>query len=756
MRWQKRARFGVALFGIVFAVIVYFAIGERQQAAQQARPTRLDPKAILESAGAILQQFREAKQDYEITAERQLTYEGGATKLINITIKVRGKEGRDFVVTGGEAEASEGQKDLKIRGDVKLMASDGFVVTAAEATFNETDATLTVPGDVEFEKGRMSGSGVGMTYDQNSDVLVLQQDAHVEVQDDAGNTMTDFTAGAATLARQDNYLALEGSVHVLRGEQVLEADKGLARLTENEEHITFIELRGNSRVVGGGAFDSMTARDIDLDYTDDGTVLERVKLSGGGAIVMVGRDGASGRQFLGESLDLVFAADKTLTSVVGRDNVRLDLPAAAEAPARSVKARAMDAVGQAGKGLTGARFADDVEYREEARAGSAARVARSRGLQVTLADDAITSAVFQGNVRFEEQGLQASGGTAQYDPGKGSLRLAGVEGGRGPRVADDQITIEADAIDVALQGRRMLAKGNVKTTLQPRKSDGKTAATRLPGLLEQEQPANVNADMLDYQGEGGKAVYTGTAALWQGETAVRGNVITLDQKTGDLLATGAARAILLLDKEMSIGTGPQIRYEDKGRRVTFGLPAPPPAPPAPAVPAAPGVITPVPAAITPAPAAITPAPVVIAPPVVAPVVAPVAAPVVSSTPSQLNGPQGNLQAQIIEVILAPGGGRAERLEAYTNVTARVDTRIATGDRLTFFTEDERYLLSGIATVPVKMVEQSGQTAGMGPSCRQTTGRTVTFFKSTERIIVDGEEEIRTQSRRGGPCPQTAR
>ena len=44
--------------------------------------------------------------------------------------------------------------------------------------------------------------------------------------------------------------------------------------------MTFIELRGNARVAGGGAFDSMSARDIDLDYTDDGVTLERVALRG--------------------------------------------------------------------------------------------------------------------------------------------------------------------------------------------------------------------------------------------------------------------------------------------------------------------------------------------------------------------------------------------------------------------------------------------------------------------------------------------
>ena len=51
-----------------------------------------------------------------------------------------------------------------------------------------------------------------------------------------------------------------------------------------------------------------------------------------------------------------------------------------------------------------------------------------------------------------------------------------------------------------------------------------------------------------------------------------------------------------------------------------------------------------------------------------------------------------------------------------------------------------------ATVPVKIVEE----------CRETIGRTVVFFKSADRIIVDGNEEVRTQSSRSGPCQTPAR
>jgi len=207
-----------------------------------------------------------------------------------------------------------------------------------------------------------------------------------------------------------------------------------------------------------------------------------------------------------------------------------------------------------------------------------------------------------------------------------------------------------------------------------------------------------------YDGDAGRASYTGAAALWQGETAIRGNTILLDQTRGDLLATGAARSTIALTTGTSVGTANEIRYGDVTRTLTYE--SPPPV-----------------------------KPVAVVPPAIAP-------PPVPFVPSRLSGPQGDVSAARIELVLAKTGSQLERLEAYTAVNVRLDTRVATGDRLTYFTEDERYVITGIATVPVKIVEE----------CRETSGRTVTFFKSTERIIVDGNEEVRTQSKRGGPCP----
>ena len=369
-RWQKHARWGLAAFGVVFAFVVYAAIGKRPTASAVQAPARLDAKAILESANARFQQYLGERQDYVIEAERQLTYEGGATKFVNVVIRVKQREGRDFVVSGREAQAGDNRKDLEVSGDVKLIASDGFVANTDRATFNQDDATVRVAGPVSFQKGRMSGSGVGMTYNQMTDVLTLAQQARVVVAGDTGKPVNEFSSGSATLSRVENYLALEGDVHALRGDQVLDANQGRALLSEDDEHITFIELRGDSQVAGGSAFESMTASDIDLDYTDDGSILERAQLTGNGVIKMAGGEEGPGRQFAGDVLELAFAPDASLTKAVGRGNVVVDLPASPGAPARSVRAQAFEATGAAGKDLDAARFDDQVEYREGAAAGA--------------------------------------------------------------------------------------------------------------------------------------------------------------------------------------------------------------------------------------------------------------------------------------------------------------------------------------------------------------------------------------------------
>ena len=211
----------------------------------------------------------------------------------------------------------------------------------------------------------------------------------------------------------------------------------------------------------------------------------------------------------------------------------------------------------------------------------------------------------------------------------------------------------------------------------------------------------VSGDQLEYAGSGGRAVYTGRAILSQGaSTTIRAQAITLDRETGNLTATGDAVSRLVLDKGNSVGRAHEIRYDDARRTIAY-----------------------------------SPAPL-------GPTSGKGGLPAEAEPSVQLNVPDGDITAQRIEVVL--GEGRAlERLEGYRDVTVTIESRIATGARLTIHSGSGQYVMAGAPGAPVRIWDRASN------SC--TTGSTVTFFKDGERMTVDGQEFMRTQTRGGGPC-----
>jgi lipopolysaccharide export system protein LptA len=105
-----------------------------------------------------------------------------------------------------------------------------------------------------------------------------------------------------------------------------------------------------------------------------------------------------------------------------------------------------------------------------------------------------------------------------------------------------------------------------------------------------------------------------------------------------------------------------------------------------------------------------------------------------------------VRADRIAVVLEEGTSATERLDASGTVTLRLDAKRGTSQRLVYVASEQRYELIGTAAAPVSIVE----------SCRATTGKTLIFYGSTDRILVDGNEEIRTQTRSGGPCVPSTR
>jgi LPS export ABC transporter protein LptC len=696
--WQKRLRIALAIFGIVFAGWVYRSIGERPVTTPAKPVDRLDPKAMVETTQAVLQQVRGTEQEFQIKSQRTLTYADGSAKHVQVEITVRKADGRVFVVTAGEALAGPNQVELQLSGGVKVSVNDGFELTTDHGTFNQNESIARAPGAVTFKKGHMSGSGSGATYNQKSDVLIITEHARVLVTD-AGKASLDGTAGTATLDRVMDVLFMESAVHVLRGGQVIDAQKVMAGLSPDEDVVTHLELRGNASVQGGdGPLQSMKAEAIDLDYSDDGTSLERAILNGAASLSTAADEHTSARHMAGEGLDVQMAGDGTVSQIAGRGGVHLDLPAGEAMPLRGVSAKTFDASAKPGSGLDEIRFRNDVVYQEGGKSGAAAREVRAQSLSTSLAGDVLTEAFFSGGVTFEEQDLRAVAVEARYQPEQKLLNLY-AGGGVRPHVNDDRIYVEADAIDVTLEGHDMTARGNVRTSLTGRSSassDRSGEGGRLPKLLKEGQPASVNAERLEYGASTNRAEYRGNATLVQGDTAIRGDSIVIDQQKGDLLAAGSARSTLVLDAGRTDGRANDIRYDEARRTVTYSSEG----------------------------------------------IAPTTPQRATVPLAQVSGPDGDMRAERIEIVLAERENAVNRVEGYNRVTIVLGSRTASGSRLTYHAEEERYVMAGAGATPVSFRE----------SCRETTGRTLTFFKSTDRIVVDGNETRRTETK---PCTPPA-
>jgi lipopolysaccharide export system protein LptA len=339
--------------------------------------------------------------------------------------------------------------------------------------------------------------------------------------------------------------------------------------------------------------------------------------------------------------------------------------------------------------VTAMRFEENVVFAESAAKDRGARTARSRTLDLRInpGSGALDDARFAGGVRFEDSGLVAQSGEATYRQGGTGLDLRGKSGSADPFVNDETIRVDAESIDLTLAPRRMVAKGKVRSVLQPSKSRAGGPSKR-PGLLGDTEPVNVIAGELTYDEDARRGVYAGQSRLWQGDTVIQAERIVLDESGGNLSAEGGVTTTLALTSDAepkqtggrpatTILRGGTFTYRDETRKAIY------------------------------------------------------------DTKAQMNGEQGDLRADHIELSLAAAENALDRLDARGSVDVTLDKRRATGATLVYRPANERYEISG---APGRFIDE----------CNESAGKTLTFFKSSDRVIIDGNEEVRTETR-GGKC-----
>jgi len=707
LTWQKRARLAVLVVAVGVILAVFATTRRREQPPPPASVPRVDPAAVIESSGAFLVQVKGERETVTIRAAKQLSYPDGSTRLLGVTVTSQ-RQGKTFVATGEEARVGENQTNLDMKGNVRMTASDGLAASADSATYSQTEGIVRAPGPVTFKRGRMSGRGVDFSYDENRDLIGLSDNTNVKIGGEKkGDDPTDITAGSAVLARQDQFVSFERSVHILHGTQVITADAALGDLTDGGNHLSGLELSGSARIetpnARAGELKLMSGDVINLTYYENSQVLQRAVVTGNSSLQIAGERGTPERVLHAQNVEIGMAPDgTTVTSLNGRDQVVLDLPGGKGQPSKSVRSNVLVASGAAGTGLTSAVFTEAVEYRETGGMPPVKREVTSRTLTTALNGGLgdIREAVFAGSVRLRDEngGAAANAANMRYDIPTGQVELTGSPGGGVPRVVNDQIAVDAARVEMTIEGSKMKATGGptpVRTVLLPPKAGAKDAR-RTPGIMQQDRPVNVSSRELIYAGgEHSTAEFIGAAALWQdAETRINGEKILVDSKTGNVNAQGSVISLMFVqdtnpttnvrETTRSTGQGQQMLYDDALRTLTY------------------------------------------------------------TTKARVVGPQGDLTGENIVLTLGANGQDVERLEAKENVTLKEADRTTIGDHLTYVAATAEYNMAGKGRL-VRMLRTTPE------GCRKSEGSLLTFSRATDTLRIEGRDETRTHSSSDAGC-----
>ena len=756
--WQRPARVGLASFAVTFGITLLYTMSDRAAPPAGRAFVPVDPAAVMESRGARIT----LGDGSVIVADRHFAYDDGSARLVGVEVIVpAGDDRTGFRIRSGEAAGVEETGEWRLAGAVTIETGDGLSGSTSEASYADTTGIVTMPEPAEFEQGWMRLAGDAARYDRRRGLVNLGPRAVVELQLGVDGDAPSFriAAGGAEVDRLAGVMRFNEAVTVDAGGSRMQADAVVIRFDPDAARLHAIELSGGARVLGQDAGDTdlreMSAETIVVTYRDDeleraalaggarilggdtgpgqlrdlsapeidvhyrGGAPELATLSGGARVELFGdRPGAPGASIAGGSVEVALQTGAAgVDELQARERVRLELPAA-EGAVRVIRAQALDIgndarVGDAvtaDGGMPGhevapldggtpagglaAVFDGSVELRESnvpPAAASDDRIMRADRMEAILSEGfgRLTQTRFLGNVMLAAGDISAEADEATYAPDEALFTLlAAGAAGRTPRLDDQRGFMQAVTIVVGLDGPDVEAIQDVKGALGSTESGGATAAVR-PGLFAEGPPIHLAAGRFAYDAASSLATYSEGARLWQGTTEFRGQTIAIDETTGNIAAEGSVRTrTTMLQNDAELGDAVETATQGRAESLLFDN---------------------------------------------------LSRQATYTTDAVVSSPRFTLGSETIELLLHDDARTLDRIRAAGDVTLELETRSVTGGTLSYDDREGRYDLTG---EPVRVIEE------MEEECRETTGRSVTFYADGESISADGQSAERTASTSG--------
>ena len=205
-----------------------------------------------------------ARSRFASSTTTLLTYADGSTKMLDVTVTTErdGRNVRRSQATKGRSGSAR-LDDRACRATCTLRPATAWSSRPTARPTLDSDGIVRAPGPVDFSRGRMTGSGVGLTYDKNQDMLTILDQAvvHVDARR-AGRGRDGHRLRRARVPPQRAHHSLRPRDEGARANaRIIEADTAVAHLTADEEQLEAVELRGQSRITGPKATSGGVAGD---------------------------------------------------------------------------------------------------------------------------------------------------------------------------------------------------------------------------------------------------------------------------------------------------------------------------------------------------------------------------------------------------------------------------------------------------------------------------------------------------------------
>jgi lipopolysaccharide export system protein LptA len=543
---RRRLEFFVLAFGVVFLGLVafYFRPGRRpaSRAAREGLPSAPESadagQATSVARGFDYTETVGGKPSFRIRAERTVAF-GPAAGLVpnayaleKVALTVYPEEGQAVTAYADRADYDRRTGAAVLTGNVRWSDDRGASGETARVSFEPSTRTLVIPGAVHFSRGAFLLDAASGRYDVARREATLNGPVRGTGSGADSAGLSELAADSAVYRREQATVELAGHVAAAtRSGDRLACERAVLKLQDTGQRLEWARAEGH--------------------------VTGELSSAAGGPT----RPSAAPRRYSGEQGAFLFGADGSLHSLALTGS-----PAEVDEPGRRVRARSIEIGLELGRARS-ARAQGEVRIESPDSSTSCERAT----LAISAAGE-IESADLEGNVALKgEDGRSGSAARAVDLPARGVWILTAAPHGSAT-VASEGSRLSADRIELGQKTHDVRAEGNARAVFTPSTEKGK--APTLVG--DPSRSTYGKADRITLDDANRVGTLSGRASLWQDQSSLFGDDMTLNDRERTLVAVGNVRAVLIpapdparSDRPASIVNARRLVYREAASEAVF-------------------------------------------------------------------------------------------------------------------------------------------------------------------------------------------